>query len=484
METMKFTIVVTSDIHGQVEHFTQLSRQITAISPQILIDNGDLTQGSAISYYYQYIKKEKHPLIDLLNNLRYDVAVFGNHEFNDSLDEIEEMRQKCHFPWIACNVGDFAQKYMVKDIDGVKVAIIGAVTHFVPLWDEWQKTPIEFEDAFEAIKETVDHVRENEQVDLVVVSYHGGFEKDPITHQPFCADDGENQGYKILHEIDGIDVLITGHQHIQIATIVNGIAVVQPGSHANGFAKIEIAYEDGQLKKSAAIIPLEKGDSTWKDAAYEQWANAPIANLPCAVKYEDFWEPRLKTHPFVQLIHTMQLFFSKAQLSVVELPYHSQGGFSQVVTNEQIHYNFPRLNFLKVIEMSGREIRDALELSAAVFALNSSGDIDFSASVYYPELHPYVYDMWGGLDYEINLSKPIGQRIENMLYENTPVKDSDLLEIAINSYRTTGVHGFTMFCKSAIREIRTPIHKLMMEFLKEFTSFDEVIDSQFKVKKQ
>ena len=205
---MKFSIVVTSDIHGQVERFAQLSKQIASLKPDILIDNGDLTQGSAISYYYQYIKKETHPLIEQMNALKYDVAVFGNHEFNDSLDVLQEMRQKCTFPWIACNVGDFAQKYIVKDIDGLKVAIIGAVTHFVPLWDEWQKTPIEFEDAFVAIKETVSYVRENEQVNLVIVSYHGGFEKDPMTNLAFCADDGENQGYKILHASGIIMVMI------------------------------------------------------------------------------------------------------------------------------------------------------------------------------------------------------------------------------------------------------------------------------------
>ena len=480
---MKFTIVVTSDIHGQVERFAQLSKQIASLKPEILIDNGDLTQGSAISYYYQYIKKETNPLIHQLNALKYDVGVFGNHEFNDAIHVLEEMRQQCNFPWIACNVGDFAQKYIVKDIEGVKVAIIGAVTHFVPLWDEWQKTPIDFEDAFVAIKETVSYVRENEQVDLVIVSYHGGFEKDPITNQPFCEDDGENQGYKILHEIEGIDVLITGHQHIQIATEVNGTIVVQPGAHAKSFAKIDLYYENGQFKKEATILSLKESDSTWKDAEYDNWAKTQIAQLQYNATYDDFFEPRMKPHPFVNLIHTMQLKFTKAQLSLVELPYHAQGGFTQVITNEDLHYNFPRLNFLKVIEMSGREIREALELSAAVFALNTAGDIDFSASVYYPELHPYVYDMWGGLDYEINLSKPVGQRIEKMSYQNALVKDSDLFEVAINSYRTTGVHGYTMFCKPAVREIRTPIPQLMTAFLKESTSYDKVVESQFHVKK-
>ena len=346
------------------------------------------------------------------------------------------------------------------------------------------KAPYCLGDAFEAIKKTVHHVRTNEDVDFVVVSYHGGFEKDPITNLPYCEDDGENQGYKILHEVPGIDVLITGHQHIQIATEVNGTIVVQPGANANSFAKIVISLENGQWKKEAAIIPLEESDCTWNDPAYENWAKAPIAQLPYTTTYHDFWEPRLKAHPFVNLIHDMQLHFSKAQLSLVELPYHAQGGFTEVVTNEALHYNFPRLNFLKVILLTGREVKEAMELSAAAFALSASGEVDFSSSVYYPELHPYIYDLWGGLHYELDLSKPVGQRIVHLFYENEPIQDADRFEVVINSYRTTGAHGFSMFHKEAVREIRIPTPQLMAQYLKELSCKDQIIDSQFQVKIQ
>lgn len=84
---MKFTIIATSDIHGHTERFSQLAQMIAARQPALLIDNGDFLQGSHLSYYYDYIVEKQHPQIELANKLGYDVAVFGNHEFNYSSEK-------------------------------------------------------------------------------------------------------------------------------------------------------------------------------------------------------------------------------------------------------------------------------------------------------------------------------------------------------------------------------------------------------------
>lgn len=95
---MKFSIIATSDIHGHTERFSQLAQMIQAQSPALLIDNGDFLQGSHFSYYYENIKRIEHPQIQMANKLGYDVAIFGNHEFNYPLPAIEAMRAACNFP--------------------------------------------------------------------------------------------------------------------------------------------------------------------------------------------------------------------------------------------------------------------------------------------------------------------------------------------------------------------------------------------------
>ncbi|PDY55435.1 bifunctional metallophosphatase/5'-nucleotidase, partial [Bacillus cereus] len=83
-------------------------------------------------------------------------------------------------------------------------------------------------DALETIKKWVPYIRKHEQPDLLVVAYHGGFERDFQTGVPTEVLTGENQGYAMYDEIDGIDILLTGHQHREIAqTLDNGVTILQ-----------------------------------------------------------------------------------------------------------------------------------------------------------------------------------------------------------------------------------------------------------------
>lgn len=481
---MKLTILVTSDIHGHAERFSQLAQQIKQHQPDLLIDNGDFLQGSQLSYYYEQIIKQQHPLIEMANSLQYDAAIFGNHEFNYHADEIDAMREACHFPWLACNIGDFAKPYIIKEINGLRVAIIGVVTHFVPRWDEWHSTDsISFSDAYEAARKTVFNVRQQENPDLLILGYHGGFEFDPQSGQPFCLADGENQAYKILQTIEGVDILVTGHQHLELAMTVNGVTLVQPGANAQCFAKIDVTYEDGQFTHEATLIPVDETLPAQQFPDFEKWLHTVIGTVNKDLTYSQFLEPRLQSHPFVELIHNMQLQATNAQISVVELPYHMTGGFTQTVTIYDILYNIPRKNYLKVILLNGAEIRQALELCAAVFALNSEGAIDFSATVHYPEPQPYIYDVWGGLDYELTISNPIGERVTKLMRNGQPVADTDCFEVAISSYRATGAHHFSMMKKQSIREIRTDIPRLMMDYIEMDDLQKKYIAHTFSVNK-
>lgn len=481
---MKFSIIVTSDVHGHAENFSQLAQQIEARSPSLLIDNGDFLQGSHLSYYYERIARSTHPMIEMANKLAYDVAIFGNHEFNYSLQDIAVMRDACQFPWIAANITDFAAPYFMKEIENIRVAVIGVVTHHTPYWDEWHSTDnLQFTDAFESARYWVKKVREIEKPDLVILSYHGGFERDPKTGASYDADCGENQGYKMLNEIDGIDILITGHQHLEIASVVDGVSVVQPGANGNCLAEIEVTIKDGIIHHEPQLIYVDTALKATPFKHFKQWMNEPIASCTQDLTYRQFAEPRTAWHPYVELVHQMQLDATVAQLSITELPYHTSGGFSGVITRRDVLHNYPRANFLKVIELTGDEIRTALEQCAAVFALTLQDEIDFSAIVHYPDPHPYVYDIWGGLDYELTISNALGERVTKLLYEGIPITDAMNFEVAINSYRANGMHNFDMLKKQAIREIRIDTPALFMRYLQRQGEVNMTEKSNWAVRK-
>ena len=123
----------------------------------------------------------------------------------------------------------------------MKVAILGVTTHYIPNWENPNNIKgLGFEDALETTKMWVRKIREIEKPDVLVVAYHGGFESDLETGEPTETLTGENQGYRICKEIEGIDVLLTGHQHRSLASAVNGIAIVQPSFNGQAIGKISI----------------------------------------------------------------------------------------------------------------------------------------------------------------------------------------------------------------------------------------------------
>ncbi len=87
------------------------------------------------------------------------------------------------------------------------------------------------------------------QADLVIVSYHGGFEKDLVTGEATELLTGENEGYELLQEVPGIDAFFTGHQHREIAAIVNGVPVVQPGYRGSQIGRIQLTIEKKRVKQ-------------------------------------------------------------------------------------------------------------------------------------------------------------------------------------------------------------------------------------------
>ena len=218
-----------------------------------MIDNGDVIQGTPLTYHYaKFLQDHKNPIISILNSLDYDAAIIGNHEFNYGMSLLMESVNESNFPWLSANIIDketnkpgFGKPYLIKEFDnGLRIAVLGVTTHYIPNWENPRYIEgLNFEDALETTREWVEYLQKNERYDLLVVSYHGGFERDLSTGEPTEALTGENQGYRLCHEIEGIDVLLTGHQHRRISEDINGVLVVQPGFHGQTIGKVEIIFE-------------------------------------------------------------------------------------------------------------------------------------------------------------------------------------------------------------------------------------------------
>ncbi|MGV2488087.1 UNVERIFIED_CONTAM: bifunctional metallophosphatase/5'-nucleotidase, partial [Bacillus mycoides] len=443
-QIVTLNILLTSDVHGTVYpiHYqdnskaeiglakisTLIKKERSQNANVLLIDNGDFIQGTPFTYHYAtYEKDMENPMSLLANYLEYDIAIIGNHEFNYGMDILNNAVTTANSPYLSANILDknrkepyFGKPYIIKHIESnIKIAILGVTTHYIPHWEQAHHIKdLQFEDAFETTKKWVSYIRKHEKPDLLVVAYHGGFERDLQTGVPTEVLTGENQGYAMCHEIEGIDILLTGHQHREIAhTVINGVTILQTGCNGHSVGKVTVTFEKAEQKwvkkeSYSELLPVQ-GIAADQDvlslvANYEEktqnWLDKPIGIIYGDMQISDAMQTRLQDHPFIEFINKIQMDIANVSISCTSLFHNTSPGFPKHVTMRDIVSNYIYPNTLKVIRITGADIKNALELSASYFTLKADGTIIVNPTYIEPKPQHYNYDMWEGISYVLNIS--------------------------------------------------------------------------------
>lgn len=411
---------------------------------------------------YDNAHNARSQLIDLANAMGYDALIIGNHEFNESPQRFAELREQSSFPWISCNVGHFAQPYIVKMIHGMRVLVLGVTTHFTRKWDERGYTKhVTFEQAAEAVRTQLPLIRAKEQPDFVIVSYHGGFQQDPNGAWQFDDGSGENEAEKLL-QIEGIDLLITGHQHMRLNGHQNGVAYVQPGSNGYSYAEITVAEQ-----RVTAVIHDVAEEQPLPEAV-QTWLEEQIGTLEKSYTYNGLLNVIIHGHPYIDWFHAFQRAVSGAQISVTELFFNEAGGLPQHVKRKDILRAYGRDNVLVTMSMSGAAIKLAIEESMAVLAQHPNGQLDYALNVYPNTLQPYQFDFFGGVTYTCRWDAPAYARVSNVYVGNELMRDDAYYTVAVNSYRALGNAPYAMYGEATeLRRTAETIPVLLETFVKE-----------------
>lgn len=521
-EQTSITILFTSDIHGSVLPINYGSNAFTPVGLAtyasvvkntratednvLVLDNGDLIQGTPlITHYMKEHSHKTHPMIEIMNTIGIDASVIGNHEFNYGKEVLTKAVQESNFSWLSANTLDdktgeplFGSPYLIKQLkNGLKVAIIGATTDYIPNWESPDHIKgIRFANVLESLQEWVDYVHEIERPDVVIVSYHGGFERDITTGEQTERESSENQGYAICETIKGIDLLLTGHQHRKLTGEINGIPVLQPGKNGERYGKITITMNKEKHEWKKASIQTELcslGDIKLNEDilsyiqplenSTQEWLDQPLGYTEGDMTIDDPLEVRKKAHPFISFIQRVQMDVSEAPISVTALLNNDTAGFDSVVTMRDVVSNYMYPNTLAVLELTGKDIRAAIEQSACYFILDDQGEITVNPEYIEPKPQHYNYDMWEGIEYTIRVSKPFGERLERLTYNNKPVQDDDTFEVVLNNYRASGGGDFDMFPgKPIIKEIQQDTVELIHAYFERFPTIEATTPNNFIVK--
>lgn len=468
---MKVTILSTTDIHG---HFTSenyknpeetldtgLSRAASvieeersrALNPVIYIDNGDLTQGSPLAKLYSDHDTPRK-LMKGINALRPDAGTLGNHEFNFGRDYLEKSMHSANYLTVVGNVlingkPAFGPAYMTKTFGAIKVGILGLTSPVVKQWENPDYIKgMQFIPAVEAAERWIPLLKEQEKCDVVVVAYHGGFEKDPKTGEEIEALPGENEAYALLNSDLPIDVLITGHQHKVFAEVINGRAVLQSGIYGEAVGKIVLEFErDQENKIQSTIISCENimtkdypeakkiTDIYEEDIRnLQEYLSQEVGQVSDDFIVEDVYQAQIEGHPYIDFINDIQLETMKADISATAFLNDQVKGLPSTVTHRDLYHQYPFPAILSKFLITGRELKELLEENANYFTADEDGGLKV-AEKYTSNKNPVsFYDFYRGIDYQYDFSRPEGNRLIHLKKLDQAILDDDQFELVVNSY--------------------------------------------------
>ena len=498
-------ILSTTDMHGRVfpiDYYTNkydnvgIAKVATLIKDArknnpdlLLIDSGDTIQGTPLEYIHnRRNNKPPDPMMLTMSALKYDAMAVGNHEYNFGLKVQEKARSEASFPWLSANTyetrvkGDpsnYHKPYIIKEVQGVRIGILGLTTPGIPNWENAPNYEgLEFRETVSEAKKWVPLLRNEGKADIVVIAMHMGIEEDlrTGTRSPSQVPN-ENAALAIARQVPGVDVILMGHTHRDVPSVLVNNDVIKtymdiPNQRTSGYfneavlltqanrwashvARVDLYLEKGGdsrwhvLAKSSRTMPVtEKTEVDAEIAKLGQpyhdetqaWLGKAIGDSDKELTAQGC---RSQDTAIIDLIHKVQLEAGKADVSMAAC-FNTEARISKgTVTVREIASLYEYENTLVTLELTGQQLKDALEHSARYFKEYQAGKS--LGELVDTRIPGYNFDMAEGVTYDLDLTKPFGQRIQNLKFKGQPLSLTQKLRVVTNNYRVNGGGGFTMF---------------------------------------
>lgn len=483
-KTIDLKFIETSDVHGSFFPYDFINRKpkagslarvatyVNQLRSQhgenvILLDNGDILQGQPINYYSNYVDTTSANIAaQVVNYLRYDAQTIGNHDVETGHRVYDKWVSATHCPILGANVIDtktnkpYLKPYTILKRGGARIAIIGLLTPAIPNWlGENLWSGLRFEEMVSSARQWMRVVKEQEKADIVIGLFHSG--KDGGITTPHYKEDA---ALAVAREVPGFDVVFFGHDHTRYADAVTNsegklVACLDPANNA-----MSVAQADLQLVK-------KKGRWCVKES---QWKLVDVADLPVDNDFVDHFSAFNETvkayanrviGTFENTISTRDSYFGNSafndlilnlELSITkaDVAFNAPVSFDVAIKKGPVRvadmFNLYKYeNQLFVMRLTGKEIRKALEMSYDLWVntMTSPNDhlllLDSQTRGDQQRLgfknFSFNFDSAAGIDYEVDVTKPNGQKVKVLKMSNgEPFDENKYYKVAVNSYRANG----------------------------------------------
>lgn len=432
-EVTVISILHVNDFHGFAEPYKPFGsdqllggvaslaaevEKIRARRPTLLVSAGDMIQGNNWANLFL-----GESVIELMNEMRFDALVLGNHEFDFGADVLRKRISEARFPVLGANVKGLepVRPYVIRELQGVRIAFIGVVTEDVPVTTHPRNVPgLSFLSAAAAVEDNLALLRD--KADVIIVLSHIGHAADR----------------ELAAKVSGLTAIIGGHSHtkVQAPVVINNTLVLQAWEHGKALGQLDLYLEDRKVIKAEGrlvdILPSQPMPETGVSRLVQKYAAKVDALLdePVGEALMDLDGENVRSREtnLGNLVADIMRQAAQADAAII-------GGGSLrtsikkgTIRMKHVYAVSPFNNYIVGIKLTGRQIREALE--------HGLSSLEEGAGRF-----PQV----SGISFSYSPKAPVGSRVRELTIANRPVEADREYTVATDDFLAAGGDGYRAF---------------------------------------
>ena len=432
-QEFEIRILHVNDFHGFAEAYTPLRsnewiggiaylaakvEELRQEKPSLLISAGDMIQGNNWANLFQ-----GESVIELMNKMRFDAMVLGNHEFDFGQEVLKKRISEATFPVLGANVEGLEglRPYIIKDLKGVKIAIIGMTTEDTPASTHPKNVAgLRFLSPIDTVEKYLKELKG--KANVMVVLSHIGYPADRM----------------LAERVKGIDVIVGGHTHTKITkpVKVGETLIVQAWEHGKALGVLNLTIEGGKIVEADGYLEEIKPKTDQEHQAvlnivkkYNQKLDA-VLNEPVGETEVDLdgESVRMRETNLGNLIADIMRQVPKADMTII-----NGGGIRTSIKKGEVSVKYvynvlPFDNYIVAIKLTGKQVREALEHGVSGVEAEEGR---------FPQV--------SGLVFRYSPSEKKGSRVKEIFVAGKPIDPDQEYIVATNDFLAAGGDGYKVF---------------------------------------
>lgn len=478
-QEVNIKLLGTSDVHGRIVpwsygadvedksgSYAQIATYVKDVRKNnknvVLVEVGDAIQDNQIDVFAKDKKYYKdHPIPKVLNEMKYDVFVLGNHEFNFGMKALDEILKDIKAKKLTANFyykkndKRYIDATTIIEKDGVKLGIIGLSTPMSAKFEEdtGNLKDMKFTSPTEEARTQVEKLKAK-GVDAIIVIAHMGIENENKIPDTGMRD--------VINAVDGIDVVIAGHMHKDVPSeTIKNTLITEPHRYGTVVSEVDLTFDINDkkevklVKKESKTVPVKALEADKKIVEIYKPYHEKLRELNNVVIGQTANEmvPQETKHGvsaafskdtgLSSFINDVEQHYSGADVVTFSFDHQKARMDKGDIKKKDIIFNYRYAGGdVTVYEMTGKQLKEYMEWSANYFDTIQPGDTEYRYNAERKKSKYVTYDIFGGVNYKIDLRNPKGSKIVDLtLADGKPVTDDMKLKVGMNSYRFAQLNG-------------------------------------------